>query len=58
LTARFPDFARACEPDGLSVAEFDAFPPTIRTLRTFAASYHDLLHVVSDALLPNPDTAR
>lgn len=58
LTARFPDFARAYEPDGLSVAEFDTFPPTVRTLRAFVASYHDLLHVVSDALLPNPDTAR
>jgi transaldolase len=58
LTARFPDFVRAYEPDGLSVAEFDAFPPTVRTLRTFVASYHELLHVVSDALLPNPDAAR
>jgi transaldolase len=55
LTARFPDFVRAYEPDGLSVAEFDAFPPTVRTLRGFVASYHELLHAVSDVLLPNPD---
>lgn len=51
----FPDFVRALEPDGLAVGDFDGFPPTVRTLRTFVASYHDLLHAVSDALLPNPD---
>jgi transaldolase len=55
LTARFPDFVRAFEPDGLTTAEFDGFPPTVRTLRAFIASYHDLLHQVSDVLLPNPD---
>jgi transaldolase len=55
LSAAFPDFVRAVEPDGLSVAEFDGFGPTVRTLRAFVASYHDLLHAVSDALLPNPD---
>ncbi len=58
LSARFPDFARAYEPDGLGIDEFDRFPPTVRTLRGFVASYHELLHAVSDALLPNPDTAR
>jgi transaldolase len=55
LCRAFPDFARAYEPDGLPIAEFDSFAPTVRTLRTFVASYHDLLHAVSDALLPNPD---
>jgi transaldolase len=55
LSRAFPDFVRALEPDGLSIAEFDTFGPTVRTLRTFVASYHDLLHAVSDALLPNPD---
>ena len=28
---------------GLTVAEFDTFPPTVRTLRAFIASYHELL---------------
>jgi transaldolase len=55
LSRAFPDFVRALEPDGLSIAEFDTFGPTVRTLRAFIASYHDLLHAVSDALLPNPD---
>lgn len=55
LRSRFPDFERAYEPDGLAVDEFDSFGPTVRTLRAFIASYHDLLHVVTDAVLPNPD---
>jgi transaldolase len=56
LRRAFPDFEKAYEPDGLTVDEFDSFPPTIRTLRAFIASYHDLLAAVTDAQLPNPDT--
>jgi transaldolase len=55
LASRFPDFVRAYEPDGLSRDEFDGFPPTVRTLRAFIGSYHELLHQVTDALLPSPD---
>jgi transaldolase len=55
LSRHYPDFVRALEPDGLAVREFDAFPPTARTLRAFIASYHDLLHQVTDAMIPNPD---
>ena len=55
LASHYPDFVRAYEPDGLRAAEFDAFPPTARTIRAFIASYHDLLHQVTDAMIPNPD---
>ena len=55
LCRSFPDFVRAYEPDGLAIDEFDSFGPTVRTLRAFIASYHELLHAVSDAMLPNPD---
>jgi transaldolase len=55
LERHFPDFVRAHEPDGLAMTEFDGWAPTVRTLRAFTASYHELLHAVSDALLPNPD---
>jgi transaldolase len=55
LRAGFPDFERAYQPDGLSFNDFDSFPPTVRTLRAFIASYHDLLAAVTDAMLPNPD---
>ena len=57
LRSRFPDFVRAYEPDGMTPAEFDAFGPSARTLRAFVASYHELLHQVADALVPNPDLA-
>ncbi len=55
LVARFPDFVRAYEPDGLRRDDFDRFPPTARTLRAFIGSYHELLHQVTDAMIPNPD---
>jgi transaldolase len=55
LARAFPDFRRAYEPDGLTVDEFDSFPPTVRTLRAFIGSYHELLTAVTDAQLPNPD---
>lgn len=55
LRARFADFERAYEPNGLGVREFDNFGPSVRTLRSFIASYHDLLHLVTEAMLPNPD---
>ncbi len=55
LRRHFPDFLRAFEPDGLRPDDFDAFGPTARTLRAFVGSYHELLHQVGDALVPNPD---
>jgi transaldolase len=48
---RLPDFVHAFEPDGLATGEFDSWGPTRRTLRAFVGSYHELLHLVSDALL-------
>ena len=55
LSRHFPDFVRAMEPDGISPDEFDTFGPSARTLRAFIGSYHELLHQVTDALIPNPD---
>jgi transaldolase len=55
LLERIPDFRRAYEPDGLSAAEFDTYGATVRTLRGFIASYHDLIAAVRDVMLPNPD---
>ena len=49
------DFQRAYEPNGLTIAEFDGFGPTVRTLRTFIAAWHDFVGVVRDVMLPNPD---
>jgi transaldolase len=55
LRARVPDFVRAYEPDGLSIPEFDAYGATVRTLRAFIGSYHELVAAVRDVLLPDPD---
>jgi transaldolase len=55
LLDAFPEFRRAYEPDGMAIDEFDTFGPTLRTLRAFVGSYHELLHQVSDAMLPDPD---
>jgi transaldolase len=55
LVRRIPDFALAYEPDALGVDEFDGYGATRRTLRAFIASYHDLIGVVRDTMLPNPD---
>jgi transaldolase len=52
LLAKLPDFRRAYEPDGLTVEEFDSYGATVRTLRTFVSSYHDLVAVVRDFMLP------
>jgi transaldolase len=51
-------FRLAYEPAALRHEDFDTYGPTARTLRAFVASYHDLLHAVSDALIPDPDVRR
>jgi transaldolase len=55
LRERLPDFVRAYEPDGLSVDDFDPYGATVRTLRTFIRSYHDLIGAIRDIVLPDPD---
>jgi transaldolase len=55
LYKTFPDFRRAYDEDGLSPEEFDTFGPTARTLRTFIGSYHELVGVIRDFMLPDPD---
>ena len=55
LVGEIPDFRRAYEPDGMTIEEFDSFGATVRTLRSFIASYWDLVRSIDDILLPNPD---
>jgi transaldolase len=55
LAERIPDFVRAYEPNGLAIDEFAGYGATVRTLRGFVASYHDLQGVVRDIMMPNPD---
>jgi len=55
LFETFADFRRAYEPDGLTEDEFDSFGPTVRTLRAFISSYHDLQGLIRDFMIPDPD---
>lgn len=57
LYRRFADFRRAFDPDGMTPAEFDTFGPTVRTLRSFVASYQELVATIREFMLPNPDAA-
>jgi transaldolase len=52
LRRRVPDFARAYDPDGMTIEEFDTFGATRRTLRQFLAADADLDALVRDAVLP------
>ena len=55
LYGQIPDFRRAYDPDGMTPAEFESYGATVRTLRAFIAAAHDLMGVVRDFMLPNPD---
>jgi transaldolase len=55
LYERFPDFRRAYDADGMIADEFDSYGATVRTLRTFVASYHELVATIRDVMLPDPD---
>jgi len=55
LYEKFADFRRAYEPDGMRVEEFDSYGATVRTLRAFTASWLDLVNLMRDFMLPDPD---
>jgi len=55
LQKKFPDFNRAYNIDGLAPEEFGGFGPTRRTLRQFLKSYDELVGIMRDALIPDPD---
>lgn len=51
----FPEFIKAYEADGLKPEEFVTYGATSRTLRGFLSGYADLLSVIRDFMVPNPD---
>lgn len=55
LLDNFDDFRRAYTEDGLSLDQFDLFPPTRRTLRQFISACHELNAQIRDVMIPNPD---
>jgi transaldolase len=58
MYAKIPDFRRAYDEDGMTAQEFDEYGATVRTLRGFIASAHDLMAEVRDFMLPNPDVKK
>jgi transaldolase len=52
---KIPDFRKAYDEDGMTVDEFDDYGATVRTLRGFITSAHDLMGEVRNFMLPNPD---
>jgi transaldolase len=55
LYAKIADFRRSYDEAGMTVAEFDTFGPTLRTLRSFIESWHSFVGTIRDFMLPNPD---
>lgn len=55
MYAKIPDFRRAYDEDGMTADEFDTYGATVRTLRGFVTSAHDLMAEVRNFMLPNPD---
>lgn len=55
LLRKFDDFRRAYTEDGLSLAEFDGYGATRKTLRQFIAACTDLDALVRDFMIPSPD---
>jgi transaldolase len=55
LYKTFTDFRRAYDENGMNVEEFDTFGATVRTLRAFISANHEVMGIVRDFMLPNPD---
>ena len=55
LYRKFADFRRAYDEDGMPLAQFDSYGPTVRTLRQFIKAVADMNALMREALLPNPD---
>ena len=52
---KFADFRRAYDEAGMTPEEFDTFGATRRTLRQFCKATDDLVSLVRDIMIPNPD---
>ncbi len=55
LSRKFEDFKKAYEPYGIKIEDFDAFGATARTMRGFIGGYNQLVDIIRDLMIPNPD---
>lgn len=52
LRAKFPDFIRAHDENGMKPSEFATYGATVHTLSQFLGGYDDLIRSVRDRMLP------
>ncbi len=50
-----PEFVKGYEEDGMTPEEFDTYGATMRTLRGFLDGYSNLLALIRNMMIPNPD---
>ncbi|MDR2232543.1 MAG: transaldolase family protein [Tannerella sp.] len=55
LHRKFPDFTRAYEENGMQPEEFEHFGATRRTLRSFIGSYVELVNLIRNIMIQDPD---
>jgi transaldolase len=55
LEKKFPEFRRAYDEKGMTPEEFETYGSTRRTLRSFILGYEDLLRMIRDIMIPDPD---
>lgn len=55
LERKFEDFRRAYSEKGMTAEEFDGFGATRRTLRQFSKAVDDLVALIRDQMIPDPD---
>ncbi len=55
LSKKFVEFRKAYDEQGMTIDEFDSYGPTRKTLRQFISSYEDLVRVIRDFMVPDPD---
>ncbi len=55
LERKFEDFRRAYDEKGMTAEEFDDYGATRRTLRQFCKAVDDLVVLIRDQMIPNPD---
>jgi len=56
LEQKFPvEWKKGYNEDGLTIADFDSYGPTRRTLRGFLAGYDEVIQFIRNKMIPNPD---
>ena len=55
LQRKFEDFRRAFDEKGMTPQEFDDYGATRRTLRQFCKAVDDLVALIRDQMIPDPD---